>query len=166
MKKSDYLFKVRNESSYKILRLTVLAGAASLVLVLLVTIALLAKFTEVNVLHATIGAFIIAWPAILWLSLVWLVTDVADCAIMIAWQGHRSGSAGPSSQVRPKAETAADPKRRLKRKRLPAIRSWAVTCPSCFTQSSTPTNPAGQICECPGCGNEFDADGCTVEEQE
>ena len=163
MKKSEYLFKVRNESSYKILRLTVLAGAASLGLILLVAIALLTKLTEVTILHAAIGAFILAWPAARWLSLVWLVTDVADCAIMIAWQGHHSGR-GPSSKVRARPETAPYPKRRLKRKAPSPAQSWTVTCPNCFAQASTEADPAGQICECPDCGSEFDADGCTVEE--
>jgi len=162
MKKSDYLFQVRNGTSYKILRLTVIAGVASLALTLVLTIALLAKLTEVNVLHATIGAFILAWPAILWLSLVWLVTDVADCAIMIAWQGHHSGRGSSPSKARGKPEAAAEPRRRLKRTPRAPAQSWTVTCPSCFAQASTPSDPAGQICECPDCGSEFDADGCTV----
>jgi hypothetical protein len=166
MKKSDYLFQVRNGTSYKILRLTVLAGVASLALTLLTTIALLAKFTEVEILHATIGAFILAGPAILWLSLVWLVTDVADCAIMIAWQGQQGGRVGSPSKARAKPETTSEPRRRLKRTPRAPAPSWTVTCPSCFAQASTPSDPAGQICECPDCGSEFDADGCTIEDHE
>lgn len=158
MKKSDYLFQVRNATSYKILRLTVIAGAASLALVLLLTIAILAKLTEVNVLHATIGAFILAWPAVLWLSLVWLVTDVADCAIMIAWQG-RPGCRRGSSQRQSEPNGIAAPKRRLKRPAPQQPTVWTVACPACLAESTTDTDPSGQECECPACGCEFDVDG-------